>query len=991
MAANTRTTNDVDGSSSDWIELFNMEQFPVNLNGWFLTDTTNNLAKWRFPNYTIPARGFLLVWASEKNRTNVAAQLHTNFKLDKDGEYLALVGPQTNIVSEFAPFFPDQSDDVSYGRDPLDAALTGYYNVPTPGRLNATSGTGGFAPDIVFSTNSGTFIQPFALTLSLKTPLSNAVIRYTLGTNVPGTNSLLYTAPLIIGDTVQVRARAFAPGHLPGAVHSEQYVELNPNVIGFSSDLPLMILHNNGGGAVPASADQFVIAQTFEPINGRSSLTNAPTDRAQGIFHKRGSSTLTNAKSSFFFEARDEFGDDKDESLLGLPADSDWVLYAANQWDPPLIHNPVAFELARQTGRYASRTRFVVVFLKNDAMAGRSVNINDYNGIYVLEEKVKIADDRVDIAKLDPGDNVPPDVTGGYLLSLDRPTPGEDKFIGAGQAMNYIDPKFAEITTPQRDAQEQYIINYFNQFGAALNGPGWTNPVTGYAAYIDVDSWIDYQMNGVITRNIDAVFFSTYLYKPRNGKIHFGPVWDCDRSQGGTDGRDFDPRVWNCNNSANYFGFSWWGRLFTDPNFWQQWIDRYQGLRRNAFANSNVFRIIDTFADQVRQEQPREMARWGVAPRSGNVTGLCGFTYNFGVGSYQGEIYWLKVWFSNRFDFIDKELLAPPVLNREAGLVTVGATVTLAGPPGATIYYTLDGSDPRALHGNIATNALVYIAAITLTNNVRLMARCRDLNHRNDTGGKNPPISSPWSGPTMATFYTQLPQLIVTEIMYHPEKPPLPDTRDADEFEFIELRNIGTVPMNLIGVRFTNGIDFTFTATNAVTNLAPGAFVVLVKNAAAFASRYPNVTNVAGAFTGNLDNSGERIALVGPMAEPIADFVYDDAWFPETDGDGASLVLVNELAIPSNYSTASVWRASGVMNGSPGRGDGGPMLRAERAGANVILSWPAAASPMLATTTNLSPPLNWQILSGAATNSEGRMSITSPISGPRRFFRLQTP
>jgi hypothetical protein len=144
MAANTRTTNDVDGSSSDWIELFNMEQFPVNLNGWFLTDTTNNLAKWRFPNYTIPARGFLLVWASEKNRTNVAAQLHTNFKLDKDGEYLALVGPQTNIVSEFAPFFPDQSDDVSYGRDPLDAALTGYYNVPTPGRLNATSGTGGF-------------------------------------------------------------------------------------------------------------------------------------------------------------------------------------------------------------------------------------------------------------------------------------------------------------------------------------------------------------------------------------------------------------------------------------------------------------------------------------------------------------------------------------------------------------------------------------------------------------------------------------------------------------------------------------------------------------------------------------------------------------------------------------------------------------------------------------------------------------------------------
>jgi hypothetical protein len=990
MAANSGSTNDTDGDSSDWIEIFNMEQFPVNLEGWFLTDSTNNLTRWRLPNYTLAARGLLLIWASEKNRTNAATPLHTNFKLDKSGEYLALVGPDTNVVSEFAPRFPEQEDDVSFGRDPLDPAFVGHYVVPSPGRLNTTGGAGSFAPDVVFSTNSGTFVQPFALTLGLKTPLSNAVIRYALGTNVPGSNSPLYTAPIGISNTVQVRARAFAPGHFPGAVHSEQFVELSPNVLHFKSDLPLVILHNNGGGAIPANADQYVMLQTFEVVNGESSLTNVPAQRAQGIFHKRGSSTLTLAKSSFFFEARDELDDDKDEALLGLPADSDWVLYAPNEFDPPMIHNPVGYELARQTGRYASRTRFVVVFLKNDASAGRPINIGDYNGIYVLEEKVKLGNDRVDIAKLEANDSAAPNVTGGYLLSIDRVAPGENKFTAAGQPMNYIDPKYAEITAPQRDAQQQYIIGYFNQFGAVLDGAGWTNPVSGYAAYIDVDSWIDYSLNGVVTRNIDATLHSTFLYKPRNGKIHFGPMWDCDRSQGGADGRDFNPRVWNCGTSANYFGYSWWGRLFTDPNFWQRWIDRYQGLRRDVFSNTNVYRIIDNYANEVRMEHPNEVTRWGSTLRTGVVAAVCpNFSHNFGAGSFQAEINWMKIWYSNRFDFMDKELLSPPVLSRAPGMISTGATLSITAPAGATVYYTLDGTDPRALHGGIASNALVYAGSITLTSSVRVVARCRNLNHRNETGGKNPPISSPWSGPAAATYYVQIPPLIVSELMYHPDKPPLPDRTDADEFEFIELRNIGVAPVHLVGVRFTNGIDFTFTATNGVTQLAPGGFVVVVKNLAAFATRYPNVTNVVGEFNGNLENGGERIALIGALGEPIADFVYDDAWHPETDGDGPSLVLVNQSAVPATYSTSTVWRASSMANGSPGAGDGGSKLQVQRAGANIVLNWAASGAAVLTSTTNLGPPITWLALPGAATNGAGQMSVTSPMVGPRRFFRLE--
>ena len=142
MAANTRTTNDADGATSDWLELFNAGAVPVNLDGWFLADSTNRLTQWRFPNYVLSPGSYLLVWASGKDRTNIGAQLHANFKLSQAGEYLALVGPETNVVSEFAPQYPPQDDDASYGRDPADPSLVGFYPTPTPGKRNTTGGLG---------------------------------------------------------------------------------------------------------------------------------------------------------------------------------------------------------------------------------------------------------------------------------------------------------------------------------------------------------------------------------------------------------------------------------------------------------------------------------------------------------------------------------------------------------------------------------------------------------------------------------------------------------------------------------------------------------------------------------------------------------------------------------------------------------------------------------------------------------------------------------
>jgi hypothetical protein len=115
LAANVTGLRDEDGDTSDWIELANAGTNLVNLGGWFLTDDPGNLTKWRFPAVSLSGGGYLLVFASGKDRAKPAAPLHTNFRLARAGEYLGLVDAGTNVVSEFAPTFPPQQADTSYG------------------------------------------------------------------------------------------------------------------------------------------------------------------------------------------------------------------------------------------------------------------------------------------------------------------------------------------------------------------------------------------------------------------------------------------------------------------------------------------------------------------------------------------------------------------------------------------------------------------------------------------------------------------------------------------------------------------------------------------------------------------------------------------------------------------------------------------------------------------------------------------------------------
>ena len=195
----------------------------------------------------------------------------------------------------------------------------------------------------------------------------------------------------------------------------------------------------------------------------------------------------------------------------------------------------------------------------------------------------------------------------------------------------------------------------------------------------------------------------------------------------------------------------------------------------------------------------------------------------------------------------------------------------------------------------------------------------------------------------MTNSYTGNPSpaqqyLRITEIMYNPAPGP---GFEAQEFEYLELKNISlNTALDLTGIHFTNGIDFTFTGS-AVTNLGPQQTVLIVKNTNAFVARYGGGLRIAGQYLGYLNNGGETVRLDDSNGEKILDFTFNNSWYATTDGLGFSLVIGNENALWSTWSSPSSWRASSRLYGSPGATDPLPAVLAPIL-VNEVLSHPIA-------------------------------------------------
>jgi hypothetical protein len=274
----------------------------------------------------------------------------------------------------------------------------------------------------------------------------------------------------------------------------------------------------------------------------------------------------------------------------------------------------------------------------------------------------------------------------------------------------FVDPEPDEITGVQR----AWLMRHLDEVERAISGPEFKDPRNGYAAYLDVDAFIDYHLLVEVTKNVDGFRFSTFYHKDRGGKIRMGPLWDWNLSFGNCNGKQgFMPERWLWPQLDDR-EYTWFRRLFEDPDFGQRYVDRWARLRASSLATSNVLARVDRMARELDGAQRRNFERWPILGVAVHPNWYSGDTYAEEVG-------WMKEWIAKRLAWIEAQFVAVPKATRDAaGKVTLATDV--AGPE---IYYTVDGTDPRAAGGTVGRTAARHADAIDLKPGAVVMARAR--------------------------------------------------------------------------------------------------------------------------------------------------------------------------------------------------------------------------------------------------------------------------
>ncbi len=370
----------------------------------------------------------------------------------------------------------------------------------------------------------------------------------------------------------------------------------------------------------------------------------------------RGASSQMFPKKSYGFETRDENNEDLNVSVLDMPEEEDWILYAPYS-DKSLIRNILIYDLSRDMDRYASRSQFV------------ELNINNtFQGLYVFMEKLKRDSNRIDINKLKDDENTGEDLTGGYILKIDK-TAGSNLGEGyndqnsftslygppnatIGQKINFLyeEPDAEDITTEQK----VYISNYMAQFEDVLASDDFTDPVLGYAAYIDVDSFLDFFLLNEISNNVDGYRLSTFMYKDKNEKLKIGPIWDFNLGFGNANYcSGGETNVWaykfneRCSEDFWQVPF-WWNRLLQDPEFVLQLKDRWNILRGGVLSNGSIDSKVDGYVNTLNKAGSinSNFNTW-------NILGTYVWPNNFIGSSHSDEIGYLKNWTNDRLTWLD--------------------------------------------------------------------------------------------------------------------------------------------------------------------------------------------------------------------------------------------------------------------------------------------------------------------------------------------------
>jgi hypothetical protein len=388
-----------------------------------------------------------------------------------------------------------------------------------------------------------------------------------------------------------------------------------------ASRLPLLRITTSNNA--PITSRDVYLSATYRLTDTSGATLNEGTTEIRG----RGNSTWDMPKKPYRLRLTTS------TPLMGMPTNRHWVLLA-NFSDKTLMRNDFAFELSRIMGfEWTPRSQTVDVELN-----GR------YDGVYQLVEHVRIGSDRVNIPELRVTDTTASAITGGYLIEIDERS-SEAYCPRAGRTgMVFCLNNPETLNDAAWVRQRNYITNYLFRVDTAIFGPNFASPTAGYAAFIDVKSMIDYFILQELAKNVDGnLRLSTYLYKKRDGKLFFGPMWDFDISFG----------------NANYFGGDvpegwlvrtapWFTRLWQDPAFVAAVRARWSVLKAEGFVQ-RYGSFIQNRRTYLSTVQERNFTRWPI---------LNQWVWpNRGVfGSYRAEVSEFDTWVFNRFRWMDSQL-----------------------------------------------------------------------------------------------------------------------------------------------------------------------------------------------------------------------------------------------------------------------------------------------------------------------------------------------
>ncbi|UCG60155.1 MAG: lamin tail domain-containing protein [Phycisphaerales bacterium] len=914
----------------DWIEIHNGTDVAVNLQGWHLTDNEDQLTKWRFPNLLVNPGQYVVVLASEKERKyypdnypyNDGRYYHTNFELDREGEYLALVKPDgVTVAHEYAPRYPQQRGFVSYGE--CDSGKYGYFTNPTPGSANSASCVNDIVAEPRFSKDRGFYDAPFYAAITSNT--DGATIRYTTDGSTPGEqHGQIYSDPVLIERTTCLRAVALKPDWLASTVTTQTYIFLDDIIHQTGEGFPNTWGHAGAdyemdpliaGGRTGTIKDDLKSVPTVSLVMSiddwfnRSSNMDVGGIYAHPDWEDSEDPRAERSVSAEFFDpdpcGLGRFQIDAVVRIAGGSSTSGWKsdklsmrLKFREPYGPTKLDYPLFGEDAAE--------RFDTLVL--DARLNNAWN---YGRNDTQRRRAQYARDQYtsDLQNAmggygHHGQHVHLYLNGLYwgLYNLhERP---DDSFAASYFGGNKKDYDVLKHT-------EHNVVNgsnadYLRMCDLAESGLSTNSKYELMQQYLDVPNFIDYMIANFYYGNTDWAGHNWYASRSQfdpEGRWRFHS-WDAEKGMHGT-GDDVTSKDDGYGSPTHLHR-----KLASNAEYRLLFADRVH----SHFFNDGVLTVENATAlyqhrlDVVDRAVVGESARWG-----DNRIDQGGIRYTRDNHWVVERDRLLASYFPERTDRVLGQIrsrglypnIAAPRFSPHGGWDSTGLTLVMDNPNGfGTIYYSTDDGDPRE-YGTGSAIGTPYGGAVSITESCRVKARVLS--------------GSTWSALNEATFAVGpvAENLRITELMYRPRYTGDPNDPNT---EFIELKNIGAETIKLNLVKFTNGIEFTFGSTE----LSPDKYVLVVKDVAAFAAKYGLGYNIAGQYTGSLNNNGERVELLDAAGRTIHNFRYRDGWYDITDGLGFSLTVREPASTdPKLWDDKSTWRPSASVDGSPGTDDAG--------------------------------------------------------------------